>query len=75
MAQVLQLIGLEHPQAEGELLLHQKPLADQPQDAERRCISGRSQAQGPKDAYILSPTHTCTNLIAQNCLGATYLVR
>jgi len=43
MAQVLQLIGLERPQAEGGLLLHEKPLADQPRDAERRCISGRNQ--------------------------------
>ena len=61
MAQVLQLSGLERPQAEGGLLLHQKPLADQPRDAERRCISGRSQAQGRKMLTfsllrILAPT-------------------
>ena len=53
MAPVLQLIGLERPQLKRGLLLHEKPLADQPRDAERRCISGRNQAKGLKDAHVL----------------------
>lgn len=61
MAQVLQLIGLERSQAGGGLLLHEKPLADQPRDAERRCIPGRIKPRGRKMLTffllrILAPT-------------------